>query len=73
MFTTDVLHYLEHVISASGVAMDSDKVAAIVSWPQPSSTHGLHGFLGLAGYYHHFIKDLGTLAAPLTQLLRKDS
>lgn len=46
---------------------------AVTSWPPPCSARGLHGFLSLAGYYCHFIKDFGAIAAPLTQLLRKDS
>jgi hypothetical protein len=49
--------------------MDTDKVAAFVSWPTPWSARGLHGFLGLAGYYRKYIRDFGLIAAPLTQLL----
>ncbi|XP_066360813.1 uncharacterized mitochondrial protein AtMg00860-like [Miscanthus floridulus] len=52
--------------------MDVSKVAAVQSWPQPRSARGLHGFLGLAGYYRRFIKDYGTLAVPLTSLLQKN-
>ncbi|XP_066354551.1 uncharacterized mitochondrial protein AtMg00860-like [Miscanthus floridulus] len=55
------------------MAMDPDKVNALTSWPPPHSVWGLRVFLGLAGYYRRFIKDFGAIAAPLTQLLRKDS
>jgi hypothetical protein len=70
-FATETVAYLGHVISADGVAVDCDKVEAVSSWPQPRSAHGLRGFLGLAGYYRRFIKDFGTIAGPLTQLLKK--
>lgn len=67
------MHYLGHVISESGVTMHSAKVESIKSRPRPASPRGLQGFLSLAGYYMWFIKDFGTIAAPLTTLIRKDN
>jgi hypothetical protein len=32
----------------------------------------VRAFLGLAGYYHRFIRDYDTIAMLLTALLRKD-
>ena len=65
--------YLGHVISANGVVMDNDKVEAVASWPTPRLAHELRGFLDLVGYYLKFIRDFGTVVAPLTRLLRKDT
>jgi hypothetical protein len=64
--------YPGHVISTTGVAMDQDKVEAIMSWPQPRVPRGLRSFLGLAGYYHRFIQGFAAVAAPLTKLLKND-
>jgi hypothetical protein len=54
-FGEESMAYLGHFISASGVAMDSDKVLGMVDWPIPRSVHAVRGFLGLAGYYRKFI------------------
>jgi hypothetical protein len=64
--------YLDHVISAAGVAMDPAKVQTIFDWPVSRSARAVRGFLGLAGYYRKFVPNYGTVAAPLTALLKKD-
>jgi hypothetical protein len=69
-FGAPLVAYLGHVISEVGVTMDADKVAAVSALPQPRSARGLHGFLGLAGYYRKFIRDFGLIATPLTRHLR---
>ncbi len=71
-FGLSAISYLGHVISAAGVAMDRSKVQAVLDWPQPKNARAVRGFLGLAGYYRRLIRDFGTIAVPLTALLRKE-
>ena len=68
----DKVVFLGHVLSKEGIMVDPKKVEAIQRWPRPTSVMEICSFLGLAGYYGHFVKDFSKIAAPLTQLTQKN-
>lgn len=65
--------YLGHVITSEGIAVNKSKISDMVSWSLLQNIKPLRGFLGLSGYYRKFVKDYGTIAKPLTNLLQKDN
>ena len=44
------------------------KVDVVKNFPIPQTLKELQRFLGLAGYYRHFITDYAMIAAPLTDM-----
>ncbi|GBG84905.1 hypothetical protein CBR_g39366 [Chara braunii] len=65
--------YLGHVISGDGLAHEAAMIVAIQEWPQPQTVRDVRSFMGLASYYRKFVKNFSAVAAPLTNLTKKDT
>ena len=67
------MEYLGNFIQVSGVSTDPAKLKAVRECPVPTNLKTLRGFLGLAGYYMHFVQHFVTITRPFTVLTKKDA
>ncbi|KAL4113894.1 hypothetical protein QTP88_017450 [Uroleucon formosanum] len=65
--------YLGHIITDKGVKPDLKITDCVSNFPTPKTEKDVRSFLGLAGYYRHFIPNFSLIAKPLTTLLKKDT
>ena len=64
--------YLGYVVGQGDVGPVKLKIETIVNFPTPKSVRSLKRFLGMTGYYRKFCKNFSEIAAPLTNLTRKN-
>lgn len=72
-FETTQVTYLGLIVSTQGILMDPKKVACVQEWPTPRSVRDVQAFLGFSNFYRRFIPAFSRIAAPLTNLTRKDA
>ena len=72
-FYVTEIPYLGLIIITQGVKMDPSKVDTIVNWPSLINIKDVQSFLGFANFYRRFIYRYSRLAAPLTNLTRKET
>ena len=71
-FRTEV-EYLGFDVGAEGMKPSLSKVKAIVEWPQPESVTDVRSFLRLCSFYQKFIRHFSEIAAPMTDLTKKEN
>ncbi|GJP58286.1 hypothetical protein CLOP_g22992 [Closterium sp. NIES-67] len=72
-FALEKVQFLGHMVSAQKVHVDPKKIEAVRTWKIPENVKELQQFLGFANYYNRFVPQYAKLAAPLTNLLKKNT
>lgn len=71
-FFQSKISYCGHQIDEQGLHKSPEKIIAVTEAPRPETVTQLKAFLGLANYYHRFVSNWSTIAAPLHDLLKAD-
>ena len=66
-FWLQEVKFLGHVVNQHGIAVDSSKIDAVLSWNRPTSATEVRSFLGLAGYYRRFVEGFAKIIGPFNE------
>jgi hypothetical protein len=70
-FYQNTIQYLGHVIFEEGIAVDPEKIRAIMEWPIPKDVVDIWSFMGITEYYCRFIEGFSNIAYPIPSLQKK--
>jgi len=65
------VHYLGHVVSKEGIAIDPKKIRAIMEWLATKNMDEVRYFMGFVGYYRRCIRKFSQIMYPITSFQRK--
>ncbi len=65
--------FLGHIVSEAGCRPDPANIEAVNNMKAPTNAKGVRRFLGMCGFYRKHIPSSAKIAAPLTNLTRKNT
>lgn len=71
-FCTSQFLYCGFLLEAGKCTVDPAKTALLDHWPTPTNVTAVRSFLGFVGFYRRLIRNFAGIAAPLTDLTKKD-
>jgi hypothetical protein len=71
-FARKSVKYLGHVVSNEGIHVDPEKLNPVTSFPAPQNVKEVRRFLGLTNFYRRHVQNYSQIAAPISNLTRKE-
>jgi len=71
-FYSELVEYLEYILSPSSLTMSNNKIKIIQDWLEPKKVKDIQSFLGFANFYYWFIFNYLDIVILLTHLTQKD-
>ena len=71
-FLNNTLSFFGQIFSKEGTRPDPNRATDLLNAPQPTNSHEVRSFPGMANYSSKYIRDFATLTATLRELTRKD-
>lgn len=65
--------FLGHFLTPTGLAINTEKVAAIMNRPAPRNVKEIQSFLQTCSWFRRFISNFSTVARPLSSLTKKNA